>query len=36
MWEGVPLKSRRLWHEYYYLGFDVEPSCDDGDMDNAG
>ena len=36
VWAGVPLKSRRLWHEYYYLGFDVEPSCEDEDArDNA-
>ena len=26
-WTGVPLDSRRLWHEYFYLGYDVEPSC---------
>jgi len=28
VWAGAPLKSRRLWHEYYYLGYDVEPSCE--------
>ena len=32
VWAGTPLKSRRLWHEYYYLGYDVEPSCDDRDV----
>ena len=26
-WRGVPLKSERLWHEYVYLGHDVEPTC---------
>jgi hypothetical protein len=31
VWTGAPLRSRRLWHEYYYLGFDVEPSCEDED-----
>ena len=31
LWAGVPLKSRRLWHAYYYLGYDVEPSCDERD-----
>lgn len=31
VWAGTPLKSRRLWHQYYYLGYDVEPSC--GDLD---
>lgn len=27
VWAGEALKTKRLWHEYYYLGFDVEPSC---------
>jgi hypothetical protein len=31
VWAGQPLRSRRLWHQYYYLGFDVTPSCDDAD-----
>lgn len=31
VWAGAPLKSRRLWHEYYYLGYDVEPSCEERD-----
>jgi hypothetical protein len=26
-WAGEPLETRRLWHQYYYLGYDVEPSC---------
>lgn len=26
-WEGVPFVSRRRWHAYYYLGYDVEPTC---------
>jgi hypothetical protein len=34
VWTGAPLKSRRLWHEYYYLGFDVEPSCEDEDIES--
>lgn len=32
VWSGTPLKSQRLWHRYYYLGYDVEASCDDGDV----
>ena len=32
VWAGTPLKSQRLWHAYYYLGYDVEPSCEDGDV----
>jgi hypothetical protein len=35
VWAGTPLKSQRLWHEYYYLGYDVEPSCDDRDVREA-
>jgi len=37
LWSGAPLRSRRLWHQYYYLGYDVEPSCEDRDVgDPAG
>ena len=32
VWAGTPLTSQRLWHQYYYLGYDVEPSCDDRDV----
>jgi hypothetical protein len=28
VWADTPLRSQRVWHQYYYLGFDVEPSCD--------
>ena len=31
VWAGTPLRSQRLWHQYHYLGYDVEPSCDDRD-----
>jgi hypothetical protein len=31
-----PLQSRRLWHQYFYLGYDVEPSCKDGDGGDFG
>jgi hypothetical protein len=27
VWSGVPLRSSRLWHAYWYLGYDVEPDC---------
>jgi hypothetical protein len=30
-WAGVPLNSRRLWHAYYYVGYDVEPDCTPAD-----
>jgi hypothetical protein len=34
-WDGEPLESRRLWHQYYYLGYDVEPSCTEEDVGDA-
>jgi hypothetical protein len=27
VWKGKPLKGRREWHYYYYLGYDVDPTC---------
>jgi len=27
VWTGKPLEGLRKWHYYYYLGFDVEPTC---------
>lgn len=27
IWSGKPLRGTRMWHWYYYLGYDVEPSC---------
>jgi hypothetical protein len=35
VWSGEPLKSKRLWHEYWYLGIDVEPSCEKRDYERA-
>jgi hypothetical protein len=32
-WSGDPLKGRRIWHEYFYLGYDVEPSCEPRDYE---
>jgi hypothetical protein len=29
MWTNTPLRSLRLWHQYFYLGYDVEPTCRD-------
>ena len=31
VWSGAPLTGRRRWHQYHYLGYDVEPSCEDAD-----
>lgn len=27
LWQGKPLLGTRVWHRYFYLGYDVEPSC---------
>jgi hypothetical protein len=27
IWSGEPLVGPRRWHRYFYLGYDVEPSC---------
>ena len=31
LWSGVPLKSQRLWHQYYYAGYDTQPTCTPAD-----
>lgn len=36
VWAGKPLRSRRLWHTYYYLGYDVEPNCQPADVREGG
>ena len=30
-WSGVPLASERRWHAYYYLGYDVDPTCNESE-----
>jgi hypothetical protein len=35
LWSGEPLKSTRLWHMYYYLGYDVEPTCQPADYQES-
>lgn len=32
VWSGRPLAGRRRWHAYYYLEYDVVPSCDERDF----
>ena len=27
VWSGRPLEGRRIWHAYYYLDYDVDPTC---------
>ncbi|HSW40428.1 MAG TPA: hypothetical protein VLL97_13145 [Acidobacteriota bacterium] len=36
LWAGEPLKGTRLWHMYYYLGYDVEPTCQPADYQEGG
>ena len=36
LWAGVPLEGARLWHVYYYLGYDVEPTCQPRDYRDGG
>jgi len=31
VWSGRPLKGKRQWHRYYYLGYDLEPNCAEGE-----
>ena len=33
VWTGKPLVGKRIWHNYYYLGYDVEPSCKEKDFE---
>lgn len=27
VWSGRPLRGKKRWHAYYYLGYDVVPTC---------
>jgi hypothetical protein len=31
-WTGGVPKEKRVWHAYYYLGYDVEPTCTDPEL----
>ena len=33
VWTGEPLRGTRIWHHYYYLGYDVEPTCTEADIE---
>jgi hypothetical protein len=35
LWSGTPLHSKRLWHEYWYLGYDTEPDCKPADYEGV-
>lgn len=27
LWDGAPLRGRREWHRYVYVGYDLDPTC---------
>lgn len=31
VWKGEPLKGPRRWHAYASVGYDTEPTCEEGD-----
>ncbi|MFM9905701.1 MAG: hypothetical protein ACKVQJ_14150 [Pyrinomonadaceae bacterium] len=31
VWSGRPLSGRRIWHGYYYIGYDTEQTCKEKD-----
>jgi hypothetical protein len=33
VWSGRPLLGKRTWHRYFYLTYDVVPSCKERDYD---
>ena len=35
LWSGAPPREQRLWHGYYYLGYDVEPTCREREFQEA-
>jgi hypothetical protein len=35
VWSGTPLRSTRLWHLYWYLGYDVASDCRPADYEGA-
>lgn len=32
VWSGVPLTGTPRWHRYRYLGYDLEPTCEDREV----
>lgn len=32
VWSGKPLQGKKRWHSYYYLGYDVVPTCKEQDF----
>jgi hypothetical protein len=36
LWSGEPLKAPRVWHLYYYVGYDLQQTCRPGDTADGG
>ena len=36
VWSGEARKSSRLWHGYWYAGYDLEPNCSDAEIEDVG
>lgn len=34
VWTGRPLEGKLRWHQYYYLGYDVTPTCTKAEMNS--
>ena len=34
VWTGKPLEGQLRWHQYYYLGYDVTPTCTKAEMNS--
>jgi hypothetical protein len=35
IWNGKPLSGKRIWHYYYYLNYDTEPTCKQKDWEGT-
>jgi len=36
VWSGSALHGKRRWHQYYHLGYDVEPNCTPAETRTTG
>jgi hypothetical protein len=36
LWSGEPLKAPRVWHLYYYVGYDMQQTCQPEDTSGGG
>jgi hypothetical protein len=35
IWRGAAMKGKRVWHCYYDVGVDLEPTCEPGEVDGG-